>query len=57
MKHFDLSEQRLDSLFGPWVVAVSVLLGILLCWYSQILLVRVVEIAEIVGALEYSTTV
>ena len=36
MKHFDLSEQRLDSLFGPCVVAVSVLLGILLCWYSQI---------------------
>ena len=36
MKHFDLSEQRLDSLFGPLVVAVSVLLGILLCWYSQI---------------------
>ena len=38
MKHFDLSEQRLDSLFGPWVVAVSVLLSILLCWYSQIAL-------------------
>jgi len=36
MKHFDLSEQRLDILFGPWLVAVSVLLGILLCWYSQI---------------------
>ena len=28
MKHFDLSEQRLDILFGPWLVAVSVLLGI-----------------------------
>ena len=36
MKHFDLGEQRLDSLFGPWLVAVSVLLGILLCWYSEI---------------------
>jgi len=38
MKHFDQSEQRLDSRFGPWLVVGSVLLGILLCWYSQITL-------------------
>ena len=40
MKHFDQSEQRLrlDSRFGPWLVVGSVLLGILLCCYSQITL-------------------
>jgi hypothetical protein len=38
MKHFDQSEQPLDSRFGHWLVVGSVLLGILLCWYSQITL-------------------
>jgi hypothetical protein len=36
MKYFDLSEERLDRLFGPWLVAVSVLLGVLLCWCGQV---------------------
>jgi hypothetical protein len=35
MKYFDLSEERLDRLFGPWLVAISVLLGVLLCWWGQ----------------------
>jgi hypothetical protein len=35
MKHFELSEKRVDGLFGPWVVANSVLLGVLLCWWGQ----------------------
>jgi hypothetical protein len=33
MEYFDSSE-RLDR-FGPWLVAISVLLGILLCWYGD----------------------
>jgi hypothetical protein len=36
MKHFDLSEERLDGLFGPWLVTISVLLGVLLCWCGQV---------------------
>jgi hypothetical protein len=35
MQYFESSEERLDRRFGPWLVAISVLLGIILCWYGD----------------------
>jgi hypothetical protein len=32
--YFNGSKQRLERVFGPWLIANSALLGTLLCWFG-----------------------